>query len=103
MATNTSEIAKAVADEIERRETENNKPLSPSASIWFITVVMGGIGIVASYVVIPTAQQFGIKTLPLSLLVGICVFSIIASTIITLLYGNKIDAYLKGTKEGRLT
>jgi DNA-directed RNA polymerase subunit RPC12/RpoP len=33
MATNTSEIAKAVADEIERRETENNKPLSPSASI----------------------------------------------------------------------
>ena len=100
MATNTSEIAKAVADEIERRETENNKPLSPSASIWFITVVMGGIGIVASYVVIPTAQQFGIKTLPLSLLVGMCVFSIILSTIITFLYGNRIDAYFQGTKEG---
>ena len=98
--TDASEIAKAVADEIERREAEKNEPLSPSASIWFITVVMGWIGIAASYVVITTAQQFGIKTLPLSLLVGMCVFSIILSTIITFLYGNRIDAYFQGTKEG---
>ena len=97
--TDTSEIAKAVADEIERREAEKNEPLSISATIWFMTVVMGGIGIAASYVVIPMAHQFGIKTLPLSLLVGMCVFSIILSTIITFLFGNRIDAYLQDTKE----
>ena len=37
--TDTSKIAKAVVDEIERRQVEN-EPLSPSASIWFILVVM---------------------------------------------------------------
>ena len=97
--TDTSEIAKAVADEIERREAEKNKPLTPSVSIWFITVALGTLDIGASYAFIPAAHLLGIKTLPLSLLVGMCVFSIILSTIITFLYGNRIDAYLQGTKE----
>ena len=47
--TDTSKIAKAVVDEIERRQVEN-EPLSPSASIWFILVVMNLLVIAASYV-----------------------------------------------------
>ena len=97
--TDTSEIAKAVADEIERREAEKNKPLTPSVSIWFITVAMGTLGIGASYAYIPAAHLLGIKTLPLNLLVGMCVFGIVVITIATILFGNRIDAYLQGTKE----
>ena len=69
--TDASEIAKAVADEIERREAEKNEPLSPSASIWFILVVMNLLVIAASYVSI---------------------------TIMTLLYGKRLDAYLQSAK-----
>ena len=98
--TDASEIAKAVADEIERREAEKNEPLSISVSIWFITVAMGTLGIGASYAFIPAAHLLGIKTLPLSFLVGLCVFGIIIITIATFLYGNRIDAYFQGTKEG---
>jgi hypothetical protein len=68
--TDTSKIAKAVVDEIERRQVEN-EPLSPSASIWFILVVMNLLVIAASYVSI---------------------------TIMTLLYGKRLDAYLQSAK-----
>ena len=96
--TDASEIAKAVADEIERREAEKNEPLSISATIWFILVVMSSLLIAASYVIIPTAQQLGIKTLSLNLFVGFGIFGIVSITIMTLLYGKKFDAYLQSAK-----
>ena len=49
--TDTSKIAKAVVDEIERRQVEN-EPLSSSASIWFmlcILILMTSILIIIIY------------------------------------------------------
>ena len=69
--TDTSKIAKAVVDEIERRQAKKNEPPSLSASIWFILVVMNLLVIAASYVSI---------------------------TIMTLLYGKRLDAYLQSAK-----
>ena len=100
MPTDTTEIAKAVVDEIDRREAEKNKPLSLSMSIWLIGAIMSLADISASYVLIPAAQQAGIKTLPLNLFVGIGIFCFISITIITLLYGKRLDAYLQSPKEG---
>ena len=87
--TDTSKIAKAVVDEIERRQAKENEPLSPSASMWFILVVMNLLVIAASYVIIPTAQQLGIKSLPLNLFVGLGIFGIVSITIMTLLFMAK--------------
>ena len=64
--TDTSKIAKAVVDEIERRQVEN-EPLSPSASIWFILVVASAYtllkSIIAIIIAIRLAHEKGFNTI----------------------------------------